>query len=719
MLLPPLANPDRIALLAFAGAIEPPPPVDLNSWAKDNVVFGSDSPFPGAYNPDRFPWNRGILEALSPDDPCQEVILQKSIQIGGTVLAQIFIGGKLDLDPGPCMFTHPVDSNARRFVRTKWRPFIRNCTSLRGLLPERSRNSGASVDYQERSDGRGYVQHGAATSPSALSQISIRDMVEDDLDKWQTDGTTGDPEKAADGRCEAYLRAGQAKIFKIGNPVLAHSSRVARGFKRGSQEHWHWECPHCHLYHPHLDWEAMRAALEGDRQRFKDEGMTDDEARDAAIRAVHVPCAGCGKEITQADWQRNRCGGAWIAHNPTARRRVRSFYLWSAFVADWAALARKWFDAKGNPEKEQSFLNEDAGLPFEAAGEAPAWEVIRDRANARGHDLGTIPEGGLILICSVDCQGDRVEAHIKVYGSALRRWTVDYRVIMGHIREDSARAGLDALLEEEWPDAFGHRRKIERLVIDAGAYKADVEAWVASKSPGRVWMVRGSKDQFAPDLVVNQSRKQRREAKKLTGRSRHTIHWVGAAVIKGQLYGCLKRSDPLGPGWCGYPRGLDDEFYRQLTSERREKRRNSRGEDEWVWVKPDNQANEVLDTEVYGQAAAVSLGWKRNDDARWEELRKRWETPADPTGQGDLFAAAAPPGRDEPMEDGDDDPAEPLPASDPPPRVVAWPLANAVRAAQPEPLPATPPVEPPPAPARPPPPPPPPPAPAAGENWLL
>ncbi|MBP2303316.1 terminase gpA endonuclease subunit [Azospirillum picis] len=636
-LLPATANPDKVARLTFAAVMEPPPPIDLHSWACGNVVFGSDSPSPGAYNPAAYPWNEPILHALGPDDPCQEVGLKKSIQLGGTVLAQIFIAASLDQDPGPCMFVHPVDANAKRFVRTKWRPFIRNIKRLSRLLPERSRDAGASLDYQERADGRGFVQHSAATSSSALSQVSIKRQVQDDLDKWQSDGTTGDPEHNATGRCEAYLRAGTAKIFKVGNPVLKHNSRILRGWKSGSQERWHWECPHCQIVHPHLEWEPMRDAAEADRQRFCDEGMSEEDAREAAAANAHIPCAGCEKPIRFADWLRLKGTGCFVAENPRALRRKRWFYVWSAFVDSWSTIVRKYWDAKGNPEAEQTFLNEVVGEGFEAAGEAPPWEAIRDRAHKIGHDLGTIPEGGLILVISVDCQGDRVECHVKAFGAGLRRWTVFYKVIPGHIREETTRAGLDALLEQTWPNAFGHRRKAELLVIDAGAYKADVEGWVQRHSPKRVWMVRGSKDQFAPDLVMLQSRNQRRAARAVTGRAAHTIQFVGAAVIKGQLYGCLLKDDPLAPGYCGYPRGLDDEFYRQLCSEKRAKRK---GTENWFWDRV-YTANEVLDTEVYAQAAAVALGWKRNTDQRWEELRQRWETPADPTGQADLFAAPA------------------------------------------------------------------------------
>lgn len=679
--LPPLANPDRVAALAVAEVIEPPPPIDLNAWARDNIEV-HEGPFRGAYDPERFPWRKAVLRACQPDDPCQEVSWMKAVQIGGTLTAQIFIGGLAALDPAPAMFVHPVDVLARRFVRTKWRPFLRASKVLKRLFPEKTRDAGASLDFQERIDGRGFVQHAAAASPSQLSQVTIQRQVQDDIDKWVEDGETGDPEKAADGRSEAYRRAGQAKIFKIGNPVNRHNSRIYRAFLRGSQEHWHVPCPHCLTEQP-LEWANMQAAIEFDRERYRAEGLGEDEAKERAAREAHFTCvnADCGRPIGETDTRRILPLGTWVAHNPRAIRRARSFYEWAAFVKALPEIARAWFDAKGNPGAEQTFLNELAGLPFETEGEAPPWEGLRDRAAKLGHDLCTIPEGGLILVATADCQGgpaaknSRVEVHVQAFGAGLRRWTVDYIVVPGYIGDEKTRAELDQLLERTWTNAFGHKRRIERFGIDAGTFAADVQEWVKRHSPHRVWMVRGHKDQHAPDLVIQESRRQRRQARVLTGAGGHVPHWVGSAVVKGQIYTCLTKDDPLGPGWWGFPKGLDDEFFRQLCGE---ERRKKKGTNDWIWVQVyDN--NEVLDTAVYGQALAVSLGWKTNSPARWEELRQRWETPAPQGPQGDLFAAAAAPdGRV---------PAVPAPVP-PPPVPVAQAETASANAVRPSPAPS-------------------------------
>ena len=80
-----VANAERIATLAFADVMMPPPPVDYVRWAEENIVFSKrESQFEGPYNRNLFGYFDEVLRALSPDDPCRVVTLMKSAQLGGT-----------------------------------------------------------------------------------------------------------------------------------------------------------------------------------------------------------------------------------------------------------------------------------------------------------------------------------------------------------------------------------------------------------------------------------------------------------------------------------------------------------------------------------------------------------------------------------------------------------------------------------------------------------
>jgi phage terminase large subunit GpA-like protein len=111
-----LANAELHALQAISNVVTPPPPVDYEQWATQNVSFSDrESQFTGPYNPSRFKPFTEIYKALSPKDPCRVVTLSKGAQIGRTIIATVFTLGSLDLDPGDFLYVHPTEENARRW----------------------------------------------------------------------------------------------------------------------------------------------------------------------------------------------------------------------------------------------------------------------------------------------------------------------------------------------------------------------------------------------------------------------------------------------------------------------------------------------------------------------------------------------------------------------------------------------------------------------------
>src|SRR5262249_22266706 len=124
----------------FARGLMPPPPLDYVAWAEANISFGKDSPFPGPYRQDLFPYFRKVLQCLQPDHPAREVVLMGSAQGGKTVVANTFVGGSLDLDPGPFMYVHPTIENGDRWVQTKWKPFVTGSNALRRIFPWENRS---------------------------------------------------------------------------------------------------------------------------------------------------------------------------------------------------------------------------------------------------------------------------------------------------------------------------------------------------------------------------------------------------------------------------------------------------------------------------------------------------------------------------------------------------------------------------------------------------
>ncbi len=623
-----LANPARVAKGVVAQVLEPPPPVDFVAWAERHVRFGAESPAPGPYNPDFHPWERFILEALSPDDPCREVTEKKSAQIGGTILALIFTLGSQDMDPGPFLYTHPTANNAVRWSRTKFTTFLNQ--SRPGLLATRARDGAASSTLKARPDGRGWVAIAGANSAATLSEISVSRQVQDDLAKWPDDNEAGDPEGQANSRSQAYRFA---KILKIGTPGLWPGCRVTRSYKAGTQEHLHLPCPHCGHEHPLL-WENLEPYIDP-----------------ADPDSAHFVCPECGGAIEhrQLPGMLARVGPhSMVAHNPKARQR--SFTIWAAYSPShtWAEIAWTWLAAKGDPLKERVFYNDTLGLAYEVSGEAPDYTKVQERSDdpETGYRPGVVPAGGVLLVLAADVQGDRVEVHVKAYGRNGRRWTVAYIVVPHFIGTDEARAELDGLLRSQWPAAAGGKLSVDAFGIDGNAYTEDVWAWVKGKPRSKVFMVRGHRSDQAPPIQKVGSDRAAADRKRRRKPWHSRTYNVGTAALKMQLYKALEKADPLERGYCGYPMGMAESWYQQLTSHRRVKKKTRDGLERWQWEKDPAQRDEVLDTEIYGAAIAIYLGWSRWTESQWdeEEARRFPEGPDGPAADlEDLMRAGAQP----------------------------------------------------------------------------
>ena len=259
-----LANPYRIGLEAAAAVIEPPPPVDFLAWAETNVVFPEGSPFPGPYNRKKFPYFDEILRALSPDDPCRTVTIKKSAQIGGTVVANIFAGGSLAMDPCDFLYVHPTEENASRWSKIKLTAFIRDTPALKKLFSGVSRDGSDSVLFKQTVDGRGAILISGANSPASLSQVTMRRQVQDDLSKWEMN-SAGDPEGQSNSRSRAHAFA---KLLKVSTPLIEPGCRISANFEAGSQEMPFVPCPHCGEMQV-LEWANMLENLDPAKPRLR------------------------------------------------------------------------------------------------------------------------------------------------------------------------------------------------------------------------------------------------------------------------------------------------------------------------------------------------------------------------------------------------------------------------------------------------------------------
>jgi len=615
-----VTNPERLALEAMIAAIEPPPLVDYLSWAENNIVFTErESRFPGPYNRNLFPYFDEMLRALSPEDPCRFVTLKGSAQVGKTVVGNIFVGGSMAMDPRDILVVHPTDDNASRWSKLKLSPMLRGTPALSRLFPEKSRDGGNSILFKERADGLGAILISGANSPASLSQVTMSRQVQDDVSKWEPN-PAGDPEQQADNRSRSDEFA---KILKISTPLILPGCRITKNFEAGSQEYPYVPCPHCEHMQV-LEWDNMLGHLDVDHPEL-----------------AHFVCEGCGCEIHETDRAKMLAGFEWRARNPAAKRYHRSFWIWSAYsyLQSWELIAREWLKAKGDPAAEKSFINETVGEAYKAQGEAPPWEDLRNRAAASHYVRGRVPPGAVLLMLGIDCQGDRVEWQLVGFGREYRRYVIDYGIVDRHISDPDCQRNLDLVLAKKWINVAGKSLGINLAAIDGNAWTEDVWSFVRRHPASKVIMVRGRGEDSAPRLAL--VKRERNEKTGLLRKYSRRFYNLGVSILKMALYRDLAKDDPLAVGYVSFPSGLEDEYFQELTAERRVPHTRY-GFTTYRWEKDDRQDNEALDTLVQATGAAIKYGVYGMSDVSWGKLEAEREAAqgAPQTDLEDLLSAA-------------------------------------------------------------------------------
>jgi phage terminase large subunit GpA-like protein len=101
-----------------------------------------------------------------------------------------------------------------------------------------------------------------------------------------------------------------------------------------------------------------------------------------------------------------------------------------------------------------------------------------------------------------------------------------------------------------------------------------------------------------------------------------TLYQLGTDTIKTTLFGRLRHNQQA--GGLNFGMAADDEYFRQVTSERQALRYH-RGFPIREWVKKAGDRNEALDCMVYAYAAMLLYGRRMNQATMWDQLRVQLE----------------------------------------------------------------------------------------------
>jgi len=274
-------------------------------------------------------------------------------------------------------------------------------------------------------------------------------------------------------------------------------------------------------------------------------------------------------------------------------------------------------------------LKDIAREAYEIAGEQPKVNVLKQRVEAL--ELGRVPAGGLMLAAGVDVQKDRIEVEVDAFGRGEECWVVDHQVIHG----DPAKRGPDSVWEalamlrgKAYLHAGGQTLRIAAMAVDSGYLTQDVYDHCRRWAHKHVFATKGANESGKP--VLSRPRWVDIDCRGQKIKRGVQLWFVGTDTAKERFYRRLELDEP-GPGYQHFPRGLSDEYFEQLASEKLLRRR-VRGVEKHEWVKTRDR-NEALDLKILCYAAAI---YARLQTQNWDQL----ERIINPTQQ-DLFIEGA------------------------------------------------------------------------------
>ncbi len=371
-------------------------------------------------------------------------------------------------------------------------------------------------------------------------------------------------------------------------------------------------CPHC----SHRQW------LRFEQLRW-DKGQPDTAA---------YLCESCDTAIPEhhKSWMLEH--GEWRAmmdgSGKTAGFHLSSLYSpvgwrsWRDIAAAWEAAVSK---ESGSAAAIKTFKNTELGETWVEEGEAPDWQRLVERRE--DYRIGSVPQGGLLLVGAADVQKDRIEASVWAFGRGKESWLVEHRVLMGDTARDAVWKQLADLIAAHWTHASGAAMPLARFALDTGFATQEAYAFVRACRDPRVMAVKGVARGAAligtPTAVdVSQRGKKLRRGIK--------VYSVAVGIAKLEFYNNLRKSADVAvdglttvfpAGFVHLPK-IDAEFIQQLCAEQLITRRDRNGFPVREWQKM-RERNEALDCYVYARAAASAAGLDRFEERHWRELERQ------------------------------------------------------------------------------------------------
>ena len=573
---------------AIAKALKPPPKLTVSEWADAYRVLSSEAAAePGKWSTSRAEYQRGMMDAVS-DPSIETIVLMTCAQVGKTELINNVVGYHIHQDPAPMLVVQPTLEMAQTWSKDRLSPCLRDTPVLASKVKDpRSRDSGNTTLH--KSFAGGHVTACGANSPSSLASRPCRIILCDEVDRYPLSaGSEGDPVSLAKKRSSTFWNR---KIILVSTPTEKGASRIEQAYDESDQRKYFVQCPDCDEYQV-LKWSQVK---------WEDQNPY----------SARYTCECCGTLWDDTARFRAIRYGEWRATSE-AKGKIAGFHL-NGLYSPWTPLyeaVSDFMSSKRDPMRLKTWVNTFLGETWEEQGDRIDEFDLIERCENWGKDL---PEDVLLLTAGVDVQDNRLEVEIVGWGRGEESWSISYQTIYGDPSTSELWARLDTVLQEKFTHPTLGEIIVRGACVDSGGhYTQQVYNYARLRAGRRVFAIKGIGGEGKP--VAG------RPTKNNIGKI--NLFPVGVDTAKEIVYARLKMKEE-GDGYCHFPIGRDEEYFRMLTAEKKvTKYFKGRPRMEWQKIRT---RNEALDCRVYATAALAILN--ANLQTLYQQAQNRVQSP--------------------------------------------------------------------------------------------
>lgn len=593
-------------LLAESAAahIKPPPRLSVSEWADRYRVIPEGNAKPGPWRTSVVPYTREWMDCAS-DPRIHELVLKCSAQVAKTEALMNILMYFIDYDPSFIAWMMPTLHAAEKWSKERFTASTKESPALRGKISEvRDTRKGITSTILDKIFPGGSLSIHGANSPTDLSSQPRRVSLCDEVNRYEVSaGQEGNPVELLRTRSETFWNWFHAQAS---TPTEKGASAIDTEYERGDQRVYLVPCPEC----------KELQELVWDRFTWEGKGGNDPEAEKP--ETVCYACIHCAAAIYERSkrWMLDPVNGAhW---KPTAPgRKRRSYFIWSAYspFKAWPALIEDWMRMRAHPQDRRVFWNTRLGLAYEDDFEGLSAEGLAKRAEYFDGRLETeaprfdLPKNATILTFGADVQGDRIECEVVAWGPLEESWSVEYRIFNGDTSQPDVWARFDKfLLTATYRHELGMEMSLASGIIDAGYRFIEVLRFVRGKEHRWVFADKGISGWGRPPV----------QRSKTKTKAKTYLYLTAVDVVKQRIYALLGQKAGEA-GYCHFPVGYPDSFYKQMVSEKLVKK-FVKGRPKMEWVLPRGERNEVLDCRVRAYSALANLA---KDPISWLDREHR------------------------------------------------------------------------------------------------